>query len=424
MNTLINTCLIGCGLHGASRLAPAIQTNECAVLAGCVDADVEIAQAVAGPETPVSTELRELLLHTDMDAAVVAVPHDQLAPVTLQCLEAGLHVLVEKPMALNESEASDLVAAAVANKRVLMPAYCLRFNTVRTRAHTHVRNGLSGATKTLAAAKGSPPLTGWLADRTRGGGQLLFLGSHLVDQILWLHPQPVVQVFAAIQDRADGRSEESISGLIEFSDGVSATISLSQGAGTAYDHIEITGSGGRIGSDWKSGQISLDLEDHPSYPAPVIEHVRTDPFQPMYDAEFSEFVNAIRGNREPSVTANDGLRVLKILDGLRSSATQGTPIELFDKGPSPTTVQNDDLSLARVRVQFTYAADSIRRPIIYELSQRFDLTFDIRRADVDAGIGWIQLLLEGDRNELDAAIAWAESQGVRASPVEGDVISG
>ena len=424
MTTHLNTCLIGCGSHGASRLAPAIQTNEGAVLAGCVDADIETARAVANPETPVSTELPELLVHADIDAAVVAVPHDQLAPVTLQCLEAGLHVMVEKPMALNASEASDLVAAAVANKRVLMPAYCLRFNPVRTRAHTHIRNGLLGETKTLTAAKGSPPLTGWLADRTRGGGQLLFLGSHLVDQLLWLHPQPVVQVFAAIQDRADDRSEESISGLIEFIDGVSATISLSQGAGTAYDHIEITGSQGRIGSDWKSGQISLDIENNPSYPSPVIEHVQTDLLQPMYDAEFAEFATAIRGNREPSVTAGDGLRVLKILDGLRQSAIHGTPIDLLDTGPSPTTLPNDDSSRARVRVQFTYAADSIRRPIVYELSQRFDLRFDIRRADVDAGIGWIQLLLEGERNELDAAIAWAESQGVRASPVEGDVISG
>ena len=87
-------------------------------------------------------------------------------------------------------------------------------------------------------------------------------------------------------------------------------------------------------------------------------------------------------------------------------------------------LQNDDSKQARIRVQFTYQADSIQRPIVYEISKRFDLRFDIRRADVDAGIGWIQLLLEGERSELDAAIAWAESQGVRASPVEGDVISG
>ena len=424
MTNYLNTCLIGCGSHGGSRLAPAIQTNETALLAGCVDADVETARTVAGPDTPVSTDISELLLHADIDAAVVAVPHDQLAPVTLQCLESGLHVMVEKPMALNESEASDLVAAAVANKRVLMPAYCLRFNTVRTRAHTHIRNGLSGETKTLAAAKGSPPLTGWLADRTRGGGQLLFLGSHLVDQLLWLHPQPVARVFAVMQDRADDRSEESVSGLIEFADGVSATISLSQGAGTAYDHIEITGSEGRIRSDWKSGQISLDIENNPSHPAPVTEHVQTDLLQPMYDAEFAEFAAAIRGNRESSVTANDGLRVLKILDGLRESAAHDTAIDVRDTGPSHATLQNDDSKQARIRVQFTYPADSIQRPIVYEISKRFDLRFDIRRADVDAGIGWIQLLLEGERSELDAAIAWAESQGVRASPVEGDVISG
>ena len=424
MTNDLNICLIGCGTHGASRLAPAIQTNDGAVLVGCIDVDLETARAIAGLDTPVSTDINDLRSQVEVDAAVVAVPHDQLAPVTLQCLESGLHVLVEKPMALNEVEALDVIAAAVANKRVLMPAYCLRFNHVRTRAFELLQRGVAGETKTLAAAKGSPPLTGWLADRTRGGGQLLFLGSHLVDQLLWLHPQPVARVYATIQDRADDRSEESISGLIEFTDGVAATISLSQGAATAYDHLEITGSEGRISSDWKSGQIGLDLEISPSHPVPVVEHVRTDLLQPMYDAEIAEFAAAIRTNQQPSVTANDGLRVLRVLDGLRKSAAQKTPIDIHDAGPSNNVLQEADSSQARLRVQFTYPADSIQRPFIYELSQRFDLRFDVRRADVDAGIGWIQLLLEGDRSELDAAITWAESQGVRASPVEGDVISG
>ena len=411
-------------MHGHLRRLKADGAVELGAVVNVVEQKAQTLLEDWGTSAPYYHDHQQMLRREELDAVWISSPHAFHFLQARAALEHGAHVLVEKPMALNESEASDLVAAAVANKRVLMPAYCLRFNPVRTRAHTHMRNGLLGETKTLAAAKGSPPLTGWLADRTRGGGQLLFLGSHLVDQLLWLHPQPVVQVFAAIQDRADDRSEESISGLIEFIDGVSATISLSQGAGTAYDHIEITGSQGRIGSDWKSGQISLDIENNPSYPSPVIEHVQTDLLQPMYDAEFAEFATAIHGNREPSVTAGDGLRVLKILDGLRESAIHGTPIDLLDTGPSSTTLPNDDSSRARVRVQFTYAADSIRRPIVYELSQRFDLRFDIRRADVDAGIGWIQLLLEGERNELDAAIAWAESQGVRASPVEGDVISG
>ncbi len=375
MTNDLNICLIGCGTHGASRLAPAIQTNEGSVLVGCIDTDLETARAIAGLETPVSTDINDLRSQVDVDGAVVAVPHDQLAPIALQCLESELHVLVEKPMALNEAEASDLIAAAVANKRVLMPAYCLRFNDVRTRAHTLLRRGVTGETKTLAAAKGGPPLTGWLADRTRGGGQLLFLGSHLVDQLLWLHPEPVAQVYATIQDRADDRSEESISGLIEFTDGVAATISLSQGSGTAYDHLEITGSEGRISSDWKSGQIGLDVENNPSYPIPVVEHVRTDLLQPMYDAELAEFVAAIRSNRQPSVTANDGLRALRVLDGLRKSASQGTPVDIRDTGPSNNVSQNDASGQARLRVQFTYPADSIQSSMNSRKDLILDLTF-------------------------------------------------
>ena len=79
---------------------------------------------------------------------------------------------------------------------------------------------------------------------------------------------------------------------------------------------------------------------------------------------------------------------------------------------------------ARLRLQFTYPADKIQSPIVYELVRRFDLRLNIRRADIDAGIGWIQMLLEGEHDELDAAVAWAEEQGIRVDPVEGEIVSG
>ena len=65
-----------------------------------------------------------------------------------------------------------------------------------------------------------------------------------------------------------------------------------------------------------------------------------------------------------------------------------------------------------------------RRPILYEIARRFHLKFNVRRADIDAGIGWVQLMLEGERSEIEAAIEWVEAQGIRADPVEGDIVSG
>lgn len=419
----LRIALIGCGSHGSTRLAPAVWHTDGVALSACVDVNAEAARKTAHGVAEVLTSVEALTAGSYADAAVIAVPHDELAPVTHACLEAGLHVLVEKPAGLKALEVADVVEAAHARDLTFMPAYCLRFNEVRTRARNLVRRGVVGNIRTLAAAKGSPPLPGWLADPARGGGQLLFLGSHLVDQLLWLHRRPVARVYATMTFRDDTGSDESISGVIEFTDGVSATISLSQAAGVAYDHLEITGDRGRIRSDWKNNRIDIESSGAHEYRLPTVEFVQSDPLQPMYDAEMAEFAAAVHIGRPPSVDGHDAIRTLRVLDALRESAARESPVEI-DDAVHATSERLPDHGLARIRIQFTYPSDRIQEPILYEIARRFHLKFNVRRADIDAGIGWVQLMLEGERSEIEAAIEWVEAQGIRADPVEGDVVSG
>ena len=419
----LRVALIGCGDHGAAYLAPAIQATPGVALSACVDINAQAARQTAHNAAEVLTSVEALTAGSYADAAVIAVPHDELARTARACIEAGLHVLVEKPAGLNALEAAEVAHAASARGVTFMPAYCLRFNEVRTRARDLVRRGVVGEIRTLAAAKGGPPLQGWLADPNRGGGQVLFLGSHLVDQLLWLHRQPVVRAYATISLRDDTGSDESTSGVIEFADGVSATISLSQAAGVAYDHLEITGDRGRLRSDWKSGRIDIESASAHEYRLPTVEFVQSDPLQPMYDAEMAEFAAAVHIGRPPSVDGHDAVRTLRVLDALRKSAERGAPVDIEDEvhGTSRRLV---DHGPARIRIQLTYPSDRIQEPILYELARRFHLKFNVRRADIDAGIGWMQLMLEGERFEIEAAIEWVEAQGIRADPVEGDVVSG
>ena len=419
----LRVALIGCGDHGAAYLAPAIRATPGVALSACVDINAQAARQTARNAAEVLTSVEALTAGSYADAAVIAVPHDELARTARTCIEAGLHVLVEKPAGLNAPEVAEVAQAASARGVTFMPAYCLRFNEVRTRARDLVRRGVVGEIRTLAAAKGGPPLQGWLADPDRGGGQLLFLGSHLVDQLLWLHRQPVVRAYATISLRDDTGSDESTSGVIEFADGVSATISLSQAAGVAYDHLEITGDRGRLRSDWKSGRIDIESASAHEYRLPTVEFVQSDLLQPMYDAETAEFAAAVHIGRPPSVDGHDAVRTLRVLDALRKSAERAAPVDIEDEvhGPSRRLV---DHGPARIRIQLTYPSDRIQEPILYELARRFHLKFNVRRADIDAGIGWVQLMLEGERFEIEAAIEWVEAQGIRADPVEGDVVSG
>ena len=76
------------------------------------------------------------------------------------------------------------------------------------------------------------------------------------------------------------------------------------------------------------------------------------------------------------------------------------------------------------RVKFTYEKEMIKRPIISEMSRKFDILTNIRRADVREDMGWVVLELEGDEDEISSGVDWVISTGVRVDPVSGDVVEG
>ena len=76
------------------------------------------------------------------------------------------------------------------------------------------------------------------------------------------------------------------------------------------------------------------------------------------------------------------------------------------------------------RLWLTYPAALITRPVIWELGQKFKISFNVRQASVDEEIGLVSLELEGEREEVKRAIAWLEELGIRVEPVEINTIEG
>jgi len=76
------------------------------------------------------------------------------------------------------------------------------------------------------------------------------------------------------------------------------------------------------------------------------------------------------------------------------------------------------------RIRLTFPETLIQEPIIYQMGREFDVVTNIRMADVDARVGWVILELNGTDQEIQRAIDWAESKGVRVDPVTGDVVEG
>jgi len=76
------------------------------------------------------------------------------------------------------------------------------------------------------------------------------------------------------------------------------------------------------------------------------------------------------------------------------------------------------------RVTFTFKADLIQRPVIYELGKKFDIATNVRRAEVGQDTGWVILELEGSLDEIDRGLAWVAELGVDISPLDGDILVG
>jgi len=76
------------------------------------------------------------------------------------------------------------------------------------------------------------------------------------------------------------------------------------------------------------------------------------------------------------------------------------------------------------QVMFTFPQNLIKEPIIYNLSHRFKVVTNIRRADISEDRGWVVLELEGEEEEIERGIAWVTAKGVRVDPVIGDVVEG
>ena len=80
--------------------------------------------------------------------------------------------------------------------------------------------------------------------------------------------------------------------------------------------------------------------------------------------------------------------------------------------------------MAVKRVRFTFPEDLIKEPLIYRLGHEFRVITNVRMADVDEHTGWVVLELEGEYDEIERSLAWAQQKGVRVDPVTGDVVEG
>lgn len=337
--------LIGCGGQGR-YLSDALNLTGQAEMAACADLKPEAAEAAARQCGYRKTygDAKEMLSKADLDAVIVATMHDQLQPCGMAVVEAGKHLFIEKPMALNAGDGRKLVEAARKARVKIMVGYTLPFLPARVRMKQLLKQGTIGRIVHVTAGQIIGKMGGWLADPKHGGGPLLYVGTHCLYQVLDVVEGKTERVFAEVKFTETGVDEECLI-TIRFAGGVVAQAITSQRMGGRYGWIDLIGSSGRLRSEWESNALVVQSQANPAYrdlttievPAEsvgppaglgVMASVSGFKYVRAWAAEFMDFIAAIREDREPAVNGEAGLRVLEICDAVIESGKTGKPISL------------------------------------------------------------------------------------------------
>jgi predicted dehydrogenase len=184
--TRLRVGLVGCGYQG-EILARTILEDDKFQVTACADPDQAAASQIARlvGNIPVYSSVDELLQHSEVDAVMVATSHDALFECSLAAVRAGKHVLAEKPIGLDEKEAAQLEESVAGADVCFMAGYSFRYIPAWQKLYNLTQAGAVGEIHTISAAMSIAPLSsGWKANPDTGGGPMLYVGTHLVDQIL------------------------------------------------------------------------------------------------------------------------------------------------------------------------------------------------------------------------------------------------
>ena len=330
MSKMLRVGLVGCGGQTRMNLAPGVARVKSARLVACADVDEARARQVADAFgiDAVHESAEEVTECVDVDAVVVAVPHRFLKDVALSAIDAGKHVFIEKPMGLNAAEGAEVVDAAESRGVVAMVGYCMRYSLSRMFIKSLLDRGAVGDVSFVAAGKGGGPLGGWLGGPyAEGGGQLLFLGSHLTDQVLWMTGDEAESVSGIVRWNAGGTDETSAY-TVRLKGGAVATFSVSQASGVGYDFVDVYGTCGRVRGDWKGDVVTVESRVIPEYAHPTVLRIPGDSLEEMCFRELAAFVEAANSGVRAPIPVSDGLRVLRILDAVVASSNTGKWIDV------------------------------------------------------------------------------------------------
>ena len=342
--------LVGCGEVCEHKHLPALQRVRGARVVAAADTDAARVNRVADRYGIPSrfASVQALLEAGVVDVVGVLVPPAQHAQVALPAMNAGAHVLVEKPLTLTLDEADTLVAAAQhASGHVLM-GFHMRWHRLMVAAREAMRVSMVGNVEGVRAVWNSPrPDAGipdWKRRRASGGGALVELAVHLFDLWRVVLGTEIVEVF--VLSRNGQRQDESAVISARLANGTLATATISERTSHNIE-LEIFGDRGRLvvsgqrfdgfeyyGVKETGGMLRPRLRNlvrtARELPRGLARMRSLGDYGDSYRAQWQHFVDVITQNVEPQSALMDGHAALRAVLAAAASASRGEPVLVAD----------------------------------------------------------------------------------------------
>lgn len=310
--------IVGCGLIGAKRAAAAA-AHEIVVVCDRDQARAE--QLARRTKARAVTDWREAV-KADVDAVIVATTHDQLAAISLGAVEAGRHVLVEKPAGRELAEVQAIAGAAAKHKRIVKAGFNHRFHPAFLKAREIVDSGVLGPLMFIRARYGHGGRVGyeneWRAQPAiSGGGELIDQGSHLIDLSRWFLGDLTVDYAAVPTLFWNMQADDNCFMALRSSAGQMAWLHASWTEWKNTFSFEIFGRDGKLAIDGLGGSYGLErLTFHRMLPQMGPPETTTFEYpgqDQSWDVEFADFVSAVSENRRPCGDIADAVANLAIV---------------------------------------------------------------------------------------------------------------
>ncbi|HOA33676.1 MAG TPA: Gfo/Idh/MocA family oxidoreductase [Clostridiales bacterium] len=350
--------IIGCGGIANGKHMPALKnTGRVDMVAFCdiiEERAVKAAQEYGTPDAKVYTDYKELLKDDSIEIVHVCTPNRSHSFITIDALEAGKHVMCEKPMAKTYEEAKAMVEAAKRTGKKLTIGYQNRQKPQSLYVKECCDNGELGEiyyARAIALRRRAVPTWGvFLNEYEQGGGPLIDIATHALDMTLWMmnnyEPKMVVgNIFKKLGKQRNTANawgdwdpeqftvEDSAFGYVVMKNGAVISVESSWALNIADpDEANVLLCGDKAGADTLHDKVRINYVKNnrqviecPDFSAGGVAFYDGKKVSPK-DLEAQKWLDAIEFDTDPCVTPEQALVVTQILEAIYTSAKTGQPV--------------------------------------------------------------------------------------------------